>query len=307
MRNALELLQQKELDLVRIRKETEALRIVAPLLRDDDDQLAYTEEENGERFDLQCTGTDGFPSTARRVFAASEWEVSCGQSFLVPKPTIPDSNFWLWLSEKKQTVLASMHGPARRWWYGAAGATLVLVAIGGYEFGHRGHRAPVTNSSARASEVSPLQVTSSTESISGQTPIEPSAQRPNEDPSKPREADAPARREAHPDATQAPADSKSPLAQTASDTGGAELIMGRRYLQGEGLAQDHEEAARWLWKSVAKQNSDAALLLSDLFARGDGVPKSCEQARILLTLAAEHSSKSSAQELLPSSKLCDKN
>lgn len=156
MRNALELLQQKELDLVRIRKETEALRIVLPLLRDDEDEIAYSENGEGEQFDLESTGTDGFHSSARRVFAASEWEVSCGQPFLVPGPTDPDSSFWPWLREKKRTVLASMHGPARRWFYGAAGATLLLVAISGYEFGHRiGHRVPVTNSSARTTEVSP--------------------------------------------------------------------------------------------------------------------------------------------------------
>jgi hypothetical protein len=136
VRNALELLQQKELDLVRIRKETEALRLVAPLLRDDGDELYDSEHVKSEELDLQATGTDDFHSSAHRVFAASEWEVSNGQPFLVPKPEKPDSSFWLWLSEKKRTILASVHGPARRWWYGAAGAMLVVVAITGYAFGH---------------------------------------------------------------------------------------------------------------------------------------------------------------------------
>lgn len=110
MRNAVELLRQKELDLVRIRKETEALRLVAPLLADDGDELAYVEEEKGERFDLQATGTDGVLSSASNVFAPSEYEISCEHPFLVPKPTKPDSSLWQWLREKKRTILASRTG-----------------------------------------------------------------------------------------------------------------------------------------------------------------------------------------------------
>jgi TPR repeat protein len=41
-----------------------------------------------------------------------------------------------------------------------------------------------------------------------------------------------------------------------------------------------------LWKAVSKQNLAASLLLSDLYLRGDGVPKSCDQARLLLNAAA---------------------
>jgi TPR repeat protein len=42
-----------------------------------------------------------------------------------------------------------------------------------------------------------------------------------------------------------------------------------------------------LWKAVGKQNPGAALMLAELYARGDGVPKSCDQARLLLVAAAK--------------------
>ena|SRR5215831_10926094 len=119
MRNALEILHQKEIDLARIRRETEALRIVATLLRDDEEVLIDITDRKSEQFDLQCTGTDGFDSAVSRVFAAPEWEVNCGQPFLVPKPTNPERGFWRWLREKKRTLLASLHDPDRRRWSGS--------------------------------------------------------------------------------------------------------------------------------------------------------------------------------------------
>jgi TPR repeat protein len=76
-----------------------------------------------------------------------------------------------------------------------------------------------------------------------------------------------------------------------------ELTLGRKYLNGEGVPRDHATAAKWLWKSVGKQNPDAVLLLSDLYVRGDGVPQSCDQARILLSAAAKRGSPGAADKL----------
>jgi TPR repeat protein len=39
------------------------------------------------------------------------------------------------------------------------------------------------------------------------------------------------------------------------------------------------------------------LLLSDLYAKGDGVPKSCDQARLLLTVAARKGQAEAASRL----------
>jgi TPR repeat protein len=53
-----------------------------------------------------------------------------------------------------------------------------------------------------------------------------------------------------------------------------------------GRRRDGAEAAKWLWKSIAKHNSEATLLLADLYLKGDGVSKNCDQARVLLDSAA---------------------
>jgi len=80
--------------------------------------------------------------------------------------------------------------------------------------------------------------------------------------------------------------SKPAVPRGAAD-GTQELLLAQRYLDGKGLPQDPATAARWLWKAVSKQNPRAALLLADLYARGDGVAKSCGQARILLGVASD--------------------
>ncbi len=66
--------------------------------------------------------------------------------------------------------------------------------------------------------------------------------------------------------------------------GGEELAMAQHYLNGPG--HDSTEAVQWLWKSIAKQNSEATLMLADLYLKGDGVSKNCDQARVLLDSAA---------------------
>jgi hypothetical protein len=74
--------------------------------------------------------------------------------------------------------------------------------------------------------------------------------------------------------------------QAQRGNGSEELAMAERYLNGgQGAARDSSEAAKWLWKSVAKQNGTAALRLSDLYLKGDGVPKNCDQAHVLLDVA----------------------
>jgi len=63
--------------------------------------------------------------------------------------------------------------------------------------------------------------------------------------------------------------------------------MAEHYLNaGAGQRRDTAEAAKWLWKSVAKHNGQATVLLSDLYLKGDGVSKNCDQARVLLDSAA---------------------
>ena len=89
-----------------------------------------------------------------------------------------------------------------------------------------------------------------------------------------------------------------PSVETTAGTGNEELALAQRYLSGaNGQARNSTEAARWLWKAMAKHNADAPLLLSDLYLRGDGVSKNCDQARILLDAAALRGVKDAGQRL----------
>ena len=78
-------------------------------------------------------------------------------------------------------------------------------------------------------------------------------------------------------------------------SGADELAIARNFLNG--TAQSRSQAVPWLWKAVAKQNVEATVLLSGLYLRGDGVPKNCEQARLLLDAAALKKRKDAAELL----------
>jgi len=87
-------------------------------------------------------------------------------------------------------------------------------------------------------------------------------------------------------ANRAPVAGDTAVPGTGGD-GSDELAVAQGYLNGrQGAPRDSTEAVRWLWRSVAKQNATATLLLSDFYLRGDGVSKSCDQARVLLDAAA---------------------
>jgi hypothetical protein len=79
--------------------------------------------------------------------------------------------------------------------------------------------------------------------------------------------------------------------------GGVELRMAQQYLNGKNGTRDSAQAAQWLWKALAKRNTQAVLLLADLYLRGDGVSKNCDQARLLLVSAAEKNNAEAAAKL----------
>ncbi len=75
--------------------------------------------------------------------------------------------------------------------------------------------------------------------------------------------------------------------RSSDESDSVELVTAEKYLNGtQAMPRDSGEAARWLWKAVGKGNLAATMALSDLYLRGDGVPKSCDQARLLLEAAA---------------------
>ena len=99
-----------------------------------------------------------------------------------------------------------------------------------------------------------------------------------------------------PGATVSPASPPAAAAQNGFD----EFAMAEKYLRaGPGGTQ---QAVPWLWKAVAKQNPAATLMLSDLYLHGEGVPKNCDQARVLLDAAARKGEAAAAERLrnLPS-------
>jgi hypothetical protein len=85
--------------------------------------------------------------------------------------------------------------------------------------------------------------------------------------------------------------------QPVAEGGGDELRLAQRYLGGSMGVRDSSEAAKLLWKAVSKQNATAAVLLSGLYLRGDGVPRSCDQARLLLVAAVKRGAPEAAQPL----------
>ena len=76
-------------------------------------------------------------------------------------------------------------------------------------------------------------------------------------------------------------------AEVALEAGKSELAAALASLQGTNGVRDSSKAARLLWAAVQNDNSTAEVVLADLYLRGDGVAKSCEQGRVLLNAASK--------------------
>lgn len=118
------------------------------------------------------------------------------------------------------------------------------------------------------------------------------------------QAETPSHQDQTPQAARAAEPRIVPVAENSSVTandqsGEEELATAEKYLNGStrGVTRDNREAAQWLWKAVGKGNLAATLALSDLYLRGDGVPKNCDQARLLLDAAARKGKASAAERL----------
>jgi hypothetical protein len=90
----------------------------------------------------------------------------------------------------------------------------------------------------------------------------------------------------------------APAQEPSAGNGAEELAVAQGYLNGtNGEPRNSAEAAKWLWKSMAKHNATATLLLADLYLKGDGVAKNCDQARVLLDSAALRGLKEAGERL----------
>jgi len=83
----------------------------------------------------------------------------------------------------------------------------------------------------------------------------------------------------------------SSAAQPPDTPGESELILASQYLEGQGgRPRDPVTASRLLWTAVKKGNLTAETTLANLYLRAEGVPKSCDQARVLLSAASDKGS-----------------
>ncbi len=76
-------------------------------------------------------------------------------------------------------------------------------------------------------------------------------------------------------------------AETSDENAPAQETPGAEEMAKAKNASDTAAQAAWLWKATAKGNPDAPVQLADMYVKGSGVPRSCEQAMVLLKTAAE--------------------
>jgi hypothetical protein len=88
-----------------------------------------------------------------------------------------------------------------------------------------------------------------------------------------------------------PAAGKAKPSPQAADDGGEvvvrKIMPGAEEMAKANNASDSAAEAAWLWKATAKGNPTAPVRLAAMYVRGDGVPRSCEQAMVLLKGAAQ--------------------
>jgi TPR repeat protein len=87
------------------------------------------------------------------------------------------------------------------------------------------------------------------------------------------------------------------LPSKTADLGEEDLALARRNLTVMPRHTSSATAAQYLWAAVEKGNVTAEITLADLYARGDGVTKSCDQAQVLLRAAARKGSSEASQKL----------
>ena len=88
-------------------------------------------------------------------------------------------------------------------------------------------------------------------------------------------------------------------APEAENPGESELILAWQYLEGQGgKPRDPTAASQLLWSAVKKGNLTAETTLANLYLRGEGVPKNCDQARVLLSAASDKGDPEAKRKLL---------
>jgi hypothetical protein len=81
-----------------------------------------------------------------------------------------------------------------------------------------------------------------------------------------------------------------PPARSGTAPGAAEMYQAAH-------AADAKLRAAWLWKAIRAGNRQASVELAKMYAEGEGVAQSCDQARILLSAAAAKGNAQAKQDL----------
>jgi cytoskeletal protein RodZ len=151
--------------------------------------------------------------------------------------------------------------------------------------------APLKTPDGLAANATP-RASSPTEAAPASHQPAPTAQPLSADNTKPQSSAARTPRVSSPEAP-------APQAADASNAqnGAAELALAEDFLNGRTHPRNSAEATKYLWRAVGKENPSAILLLSDMYLAGDGVPRSCDQARLLLSAAARKGVPQAAEKL----------
>ena len=81
---------------------------------------------------------------------------------------------------------------------------------------------------------------------------------------------------------------ETPETQAESGSAEAQFHLGLKYANGEGPAQDYEQAARWYLKAAEQDHVLAQFNLALMYAGGQGVSRNDSEAEIWFGKAAEH-------------------
>jgi pyruvate/2-oxoglutarate dehydrogenase complex dihydrolipoamide acyltransferase (E2) component len=231
-----------------------------------------------------------------------------------------------WLHEKGYGSDVGMENDrsSTKYWVTALGVLLLGVLLYAQWKPQKGHSAAVNSPApashpattqeqapAKSPEPAPpaaaqpaanTQAAESQTSAKGETP-------PAQESASVNKKSAPEAQEQHtpnaPKVQSAPQDQPAPVRNAATvlpeasptAAGSAELATAEGYLTGRYGSRNSSEAARYLWKAVAKENPTAIMLLSNLYLAGDGVPKSCDQAKLLLRAGAQKNISEAANKL----------
>ncbi len=240
------------------------------------------------------------PEAPPKVMPAVELRREPEPVYTAP-PETTEENDLQWLREKSLSRLSDPdEEPSGKWKYILIALILVAAAFGTLQWvANR----PATNPPA-ATAVAPQQTAQPSPAPAPTASTPPAAIAPSEPAvaKKPRVEPSVATSEAMRNARvvgSAPQQNAEPLGlTTAAVQGGTqELNLAQGYLEGKHGVRDPSEAAKWLWKAVAKENTTADVLLANLYMTGDGVSKSCAQARLLLTAAAQKGEPSAGEKL----------